>query len=584
MNIRKVKLVHETPAHFIMHDGTAHFHIAKKGLDKELIGRIKGFAHGGEYPEGTSENVKSNFTPEEHEHNEAAKKRYREQQHHTQPKPEPTVGEKIGEGMERISNPENYSHGGRVDNNQHAAEMEAEAKLLNTPEEYPELRQVMHYAEADLSNQPVGETPTEQAPITLDTNGAQPQVVSQGPQVPQEQQVSMAPPQQAAPVAPQEQPPVEQTGGIPKVPTTLEEAEKLQMGGIQGIAKQEAAAASQMAEALKTHNEAQQQKQQLYDQHLQQVESNIDKFRTAAESGKIDANKYWNDMSTGSKISAALGLMLGGVSSGLTGQANPAATFIQAAINNDIKAQEADQSNKMNMYKMGLQEYGDVQAARTAAMLQANTLVQAKLNQISQTSQSPIIKAKDGQLMGDLFKASLPLKVDLAQRSLLLNLSGGNGADINPMALDEKTRELVYRGPGGKVSLATTPKGAEILNQTLPVFDEVEGKLRQMKKDQEEYGRGIIPYGKTQARGEALRSSILAKMSQLESLNRLTHEEIKLFEKMIPSSSDLLQGPALEKMNRALEDVAGKRRNLLQSYSSTGNKAIPQIKTRPPKL
>jgi hypothetical protein len=47
-NIKKYKGIHQTPAHFILHDGKATFHVAKRGLDKQTMDRIQGFFGGGE--------------------------------------------------------------------------------------------------------------------------------------------------------------------------------------------------------------------------------------------------------------------------------------------------------------------------------------------------------------------------------------------------------------------------------------------------------------------------------------------------------------------------------------------------------
>ena len=65
-----------------------------------------------------------------------------------------------------------------------------------------------------------------------------------------------------------------------------------------------------------------------------------------AQAKQVDPNHYWASKSTGGKIQAGIGIILGGMGSGLQGKAeNPAMQVINKAIDADIDAQKANINN-----------------------------------------------------------------------------------------------------------------------------------------------------------------------------------------------------------------------------------------------
>lgn len=63
--MKDFKLVHETPDHFVLHNGVAHFHVAKSGITGETAEKIRGLANGGRTTAGDitqSENKKNMHT------------------------------------------------------------------------------------------------------------------------------------------------------------------------------------------------------------------------------------------------------------------------------------------------------------------------------------------------------------------------------------------------------------------------------------------------------------------------------------------------------------------------------------------
>lgn len=95
-------------------------------------------------------------------------------------------------------------------------------------------------------------------------------------------------------------------------------------------------------------------------QDLQQKSADMLKALSAKE---IDPNHYLNNMSTGHRITSALGMIIGGAGAGLSHQQNLAAQFLDKQIDNDIAAQAANINNKKSLLGFNLEQTQNLNAA-----------------------------------------------------------------------------------------------------------------------------------------------------------------------------------------------------------------------------
>lgn len=527
--LKRYKLVHTTPSHFILHDGKAHFHIAKKGLDAGMIEQIQSLEQGGEVEEKKKKRP-SDRTPASVE-------------------PEITIDpdkfKKLQEGMKNVFasggevdkkilsafssedhflthnkdhgaiHPEHredpylpgYSMGGKIDHNNPS--MEEEAQQLNTPQEDKNLRQaVQHFAgesnnpadqivqpspllPADFAQQVAAEkdllkstqvsgapdmsklfSSAPQAPQEKDletraeTNvaarfqqqqadqlrqaeqariasenairqqadqlmadnairaksGLTPLPVPQLPQqpsssltptqmIPKEQQVSFAPQQSQ-----QQMPKIDLVGPFEKNVADLS-------GAIQKNAELQAKGLAENARNIQTSINEQQQRHQQFEAERSKIDAENQALYQQVKDDKIDPNRLWNESSTGAKIAASLGLIFGGIGAGMTGQPNAAANYIEKAIANDIDAQKADTSNRMNLYKIGLERYRDTRAAEQFATLQSQAILAAQIQKTAAKIGSPQALEMAKQAIAELNLKYDPMKMDLALKQTALNYS-----------------------------------------------------------------------------------------------------------------------------------------------------------------
>jgi hypothetical protein len=156
----------------------------------------------------------------------------------------------------------------------------------------------------------------------------------------------------------------------------------------QGLAQGMAAAIQANAQQAFQAHEAKQQTRnaELLRQQTDRLSQDLD----AVRSGEIDPNRYVSNMSTGSKIFGLLGMALGGALAGKTGGPNPVASQLNQAIEQDIRAQEANLGNKRatvagqeNLINQLRAQYGDEAKARLAAHMMGIESVRTQLQAAS---------------------------------------------------------------------------------------------------------------------------------------------------------------------------------------------------------
>lgn len=145
------------------------------------------------------------------------------------------------------------------------------------------------------------------------------------------------------------------------------------------------------------------------DQESEKVGQEIEAFKAAAAEDKIDPNRVWNNMSTGNKVLATIGLILGGAGSGGQASNNAALNVLNSTIDRDIKAQQANSDKKMSLYKMNLDRYKDIQTAQEMTRMQLNSMTQGKIAALAARSNSDLAKANAQMMIGQLGNQNMEL-------------------------------------------------------------------------------------------------------------------------------------------------------------------------------
>lgn len=192
-----------------------------------------------------------------------------------------------------------------------------------------------------------------------------------------------------------------------------------------------------MAAQYQKNIDEEQKVMQSQQEKMVQYQTNYDQLSQDVASAKIDPNKYWNEKTTGGKISAVIGMILGGVGAGLSGGPNVALQVMNKNIENDIEAQKANLGNKNSLLSRNLQAQGNMMAATNATRIQMAAIAQGKLQKIAMESNNPIIAARAQQASAQIAQQTMPLRAQLAQHETEFQLRG------------EVMRKLQHQGQGG---------------------------------------------------------------------------------------------------------------------------------------
>jgi hypothetical protein len=290
---------------------------------------------------------------------------------------------------------------------------------------------------------------------------------------------------------------------------------------------------------LKKHLAQEEQSFQTYQQDQAQNTAQANELFKRVANNQIDPNRYWENKSTGGKIAAAIGLILGGASSGLTGRSNPALDIIQNSIREDIAAQRDNQTTNMNLYKMGLQKYKDRQAAEDYAQLHSNTIAQGMLQVAANKAAIPAAANNAKLAINQLGLQNIQLRTNLGMQQAALNAmntpSPKGGIDLNKLNL------LKQSGIIPKEDVPDLNKEAadyQKLSDTLDHTDDVFKQGRQNQTYTERALPGWTPTIRDQSKNyEAITNAWLGNITK-ETEGRVTPVDVDLMRSSLPKAGD----------------------------------------------
>lgn len=368
---------------YLVHNGKKAFTVAKKGLSKKMQERIKGLPH---YADG-------GIVEKEETAIDKAKKEVQ------------TGADFMSELMQ--APPEGSPLADIYNTFESAAAQFAKGGEYNPNVVYPEeraLSQVQNLipgAEAAPNDPNKGFATTGPAPMQQG-----PEPASEGANL----MVSPAVPGQPTP----------QTPSSPDFYKQWQSQMGQQAQGIQKEAdlysqQQKEAAEIRSAYEIPGFKEKLQERMQSLENERQKVTAELDELRQSALKNEIDPNRVWASKSTGNKILTAIGLVLGGAGGGSNPANNAALSVLNKQISADIEAQKANASQQMNLYKINLQRYNDINAAEQATRLQLNEIVQGQIEGLSAKYGGPIAQAKAQQMIAKLKQDSMKTGLELYQ-------------------------------------------------------------------------------------------------------------------------------------------------------------------------
>lgn len=206
-----------------------------------------------------------------------------------------------------------------------------------------------------------------------------------------------------------------------------------ELAGVAGEAKAAGQVESEKADLFKKHEQdmqaINQQGQQMAAQHQAETQALIDDMKN----GHIDPKSYMNHMSSGQKVSTAIGLILGGIGGGIdrSGQ-NPALEFLNKQIDHDINAQIENRNNKNTIFNAMEKQYGNKKDALNMTHAFYLAKLQNDINTAAAKSGNQLAIARAQQLSGPIQQKLQELHLQTGMRQAAM---GGNGGQADPALL-----------------------------------------------------------------------------------------------------------------------------------------------------
>ncbi len=269
------------------------------------------------------------------------------------------------------------------------------------------------------------------------------QVASNAPMPQQQpQQQSMQP--QAA--QPQEGVPPGLSGGNPE---DYQREINKNMAGMAGEAQAKGQLGLNQAKVYQQQAASNQQFAQKMDEYVNRADNEHKAFQRDIMNQHIDPNHYINNMSGGSKIATALGLIIGGMGGGITHTANPAEEYLNNAINHDIEAQKMELGKKETLYSSNLQHFKNQFEAQRMTQAMYGEMFAAKLGAEAAKATNPVEQARLQQLQSKFaMEYALPKVQEITnRRQMLAAASQGqiDPAQTVPFLVPKEQQKDVYK-------------------------------------------------------------------------------------------------------------------------------------------
>jgi hypothetical protein len=405
--------------------------------------------------------------------------------------------------------------------------------------------------------------PEAQAPAS------QPMVEPMPQELPPE---AMAQPQQEVP-----------RGTMPLPVPPVPQQQMPSMGGMTGRFEQAIGAAAKAqeqeaqakAQAYEQHIPIMEKAAQNYQQSMMKLQQQADSLSAGIAEGKVDPNRYWHNLSTGSKFSAVIGALLSGFGVGAAGgtQENLAIKSLHRAIDRDIESQKDSLGRKQSMLSDNFRMQGNLMAAEAATRAQYESLLQGKLNLAAAKSQSPIVKANlEKELLDSrvrMMQYLQPVAKSNAERVINQHLIQYGVMPEEAGTLPDDIRKKLATLPDGRMVPVGSEKNANKGSDVTYRRNVLRSNIKRLKEIVTAAGTFELT-GPAEPMMEALINDIAtdyAKMVDPESIARPSEVEMAKASFFKPGSLTTQNKTAIQSLD-AFEQNADKR--ALEQYSAIG--------------
>lgn len=316
-----------------------------------------------------------------------------------------------------------------------------------------------------------------------------------------------------------------------------------------------------------------------FDTRMQTLIKNHEAFVKDYRDHPIVADQLMKNMGGGQRVMTAIGLILGGMGGGLTGQENPALKFLQQKIEQDIQGQMKNQNDRHTLIGANHEAMGDLRTAYHASVASMNDFLASKIQEAAAKSSDPMAKQRATAAMSQLHMANADHLRSIEMQQGLMSQMGAaqkSGQNVDPAM---RIRAFVPN-PAEQDKYFKELKDME---DAVGARDNVAEALHKVAKLNTVGNRVLNPF-QTKAQIAAIKGPIVAALSKATA-GRFTEQDSAMLDPIFKDAFDN-PGTVNEKINAAMRVVNQgmhfpMMRNIGVDHTQMG-KYTPQGKSRIP--
>jgi hypothetical protein len=241
------------------------------------------------------------------------------------------------------------------------------------------------------------------------------------------------------------------------------DTQKKAQGDIANLSKQQYTQEATNEESFRNQKIAD---EYLHQTAMQDVNKQRDSLMAEIGDGKIDTNRFHDNLSTPQRITNGIALLLGGLGGVGTGGKNLVAERLDKMVDQDIQAQKDNLNNKNNLLNQVYRKIGNMEQAEQMTKLITLETYQSKAREIASKYNSQKTNAN---------LALLNSNVDMQKAQIMGNIAASKVQQGK--ALTDKTVNL----PNGQKVIAPNAKVAEELRTKATGLSELGNQIDQAK-------------------------------------------------------------------------------------------------------
>lgn len=278
----------------------------------------------------------------------------------------------------------------------------------------------------------------------------------------------------------------------------------------------------------------------LWEDRYQQTQARGEQLAQDIASSKVDPGRFWSSKNLGQKVSASIGLILGGIGQAFGGGPNAALGIIQNQMEKDIEAQKADLGKKQGLLSHYVEQGHSIHEAKKLAMADMMDAYRGQVEMMDSKFGIPGASIAAKQAIAGITEKTAKDRMDAMLKSAQRGLAQAEADHYHAQAAAEQAKAKAGQGlvaPGYALgNVAIRPEEASQFRDALAAKTDISAAATELSQLVKKNGTAALP-GEVKRRMDSLRSDMMLKIKDLNKLGAISDSDMKLMEAQVPDTT-----------------------------------------------